>query len=504
MSGPGALLPDDLNDRVLLASVHPSDWVQPRASGRYNLVVIGGGTAGLVSAMGAAGLGARVALVERSLLGGDCLNHGCVPSKAVLRAARAVHDARLASALGVASTGPVVPDFTAAMERMRRLRAQIAPNDSAQRLARAGVDVFLGQARFVAPDAVEVDGQRLSFARAVVATGGRAARPDVPGLAEAGCLTNETLFSLTAVPPRLAIIGAGPIGCELAQAFQRLGSQVTVITRDSRLLPRDEPDAAAVVAASLVADGVTLVTSATLERLTREGELRRVHLTAQGQPLTVEADAVLLAVGRVPDTEGLDIEVAGVGHDERGVQVDDHLRTANRRIYAAGDICSRFQFTHAADAMARIALQNALFFGRKRSSALVIPRVTYTDPEVAQVGLTAAEATERGHRFATYSVPLAEIDRAVLDGDAAGFARLHVGRRGQLLGATMVARHAGELISEITLAMSNGLGVGALAGTIHPYPTQSEAWKRLADAHARTRLTPTVKRLFERLLAWRR
>ncbi len=493
------VLEDDADDRALVSHVHPPDWTNPVPRGRYNLVVIGGGTAGLVSAVGAAGLGARVALIERQLLGGDCLNVGCVPSKAVIRAARAAHDARTAAELGV-HTGPVEVDFAAAMGRMRRLRAAIAPHDGAARLAKAGVDVFLGDGRFVADDAVEVVGQRLSFARAVIATGARAAVPEIPGLAEAGYLTNETVFTLTERPRRLLVIGAGPIGCELAQAFRRLGSEVSIVDRGARILPKDDPDAAAIMQSRFAAEGIETVLGARIVRV----EPGPVLVIDRGRgEERVKGDRILVAAGRAPNVTGLGLDSAGIEVTDRGIVVDDHLRTTNRRVLAAGDVASRFQFTHAADALARIAIQNALFFGRKRVSALTIPWSTYTDPEIAHVGISAADAAARGD-LQTLTVPLREVDRAVLDGEADGFARVHADGKGRILGATLVSRHAGESIGELVVAMTAGVRLGTIAATVHPYPTQAEAIRKLGDAFQRTRLTPRVRRLFEILLRWRR
>ncbi|MHB1845618.1 MAG: mercuric reductase [Deltaproteobacteria bacterium] len=498
------LLPDDDANRALVANVHPPGWKNPTPAGRYNLVVVGAGTAGLVSAAGAAGLGAKVALVERQLMGGDCLSFGCVPSKGILAAARAAQTAREAGAFGV-QTGPVTSDFAQAMARMRRLRAGLSKNDSAERFAKLGVDVFLGDARFVGRDALEVSGQRLRFARAVVATGARAARPLIPGLSEAGYLTNETVFSLTRLPERLVVIGGGPIGCELAQAFRRLGSEVVIVGHAARLLPRDDPDAAAILSARFEHEQIELCLGAKIARVERRAARKRVVVERGGVPTELEADELLVATGRAPNVQGLGLEAAGVASNEHGVQVDDRLCTTNRRIYAAGDVCSAYRFTHTADAMARLALRNALFFGRSRASALVIPWCTYTDPEIAHVGLSAKEVEARGPSVTTLTVPLAENDRAVLDGDEVGFARVHVASKGgRILGATLVARHAGELIGELSLAITAGLGLGRVAETIHPYPTQAEVWKRAADAWNRRRLTPRLQSAFERFLRWRR
>jgi pyruvate/2-oxoglutarate dehydrogenase complex dihydrolipoamide dehydrogenase (E3) component len=376
--------------------------------------------------------------------------------------------------------------------------------DAAARFRDLGVDVYLGEARFVAEDGVEVDGRRLAFARAVIATGARPAAPPVPGLAEAGFLTNETVFALTELPRRFVVIGAGPIGCELAQAFRRLGSAVTVVSLDPGLLPREDPDAAALLAARFAREGIALALGARVLRVERDdGGHAVVFDRGRGEERAV-GDAILVAVGRAPNVEGLDLAAAGVEHDRTGVRVDDRLRTTNPRIYAAGDVCSAYKFTHVADATARIVIQNALFFGRKKASTLVIPWCTYTDPEIAHVGMTAEEAARRGGDVVTLTVPLDDVDRAVLDGETEGFARVHVDRKSRILGATLVARHAGETIGEVVLAMTAGLGLDMIGGTIHPYPTQAEALRKLADARQRMRLTPGVKRLFETVLRWRR
>lgn len=501
---PGILLHDD-HDRTLLAHVRPPEWINPTPRGRYNLVVVGAGTAGLVAAAGAAGLGARVALIERRLMGGDCLNYGCVPSKALLRAARSAYDARSSAPLGVRLEGPVESDFAEVMRRMRRLRAEIAPHDSAQRFAALGVDVYLGDARFVSGDTVEVEGQRIRFSRAVIATGARPTVPPVPGLAQTGYLTNDTLFGLTDLPRRLVVIGAGPIGCEMAQAFRRFGSLVTIISLDPRLLPREDADSAQVLERRFADEGITMCLGATLLRVACTLSSELVVFTRGDGEEVVEADNILVAVGRTPNIEGLDLSAAGVTVGHTGVQVDDRLRTTNRRIYAAGDVCSAHKFTHAADAMARAVIQNALFSGRRKASALVMPWCTYTDPEIAHAGLYEREARARGYDVQTLQVGLDEVDRAVIDGETDGFARLHIDRRrGRILGATIVARHAGEMISEVTLAMTAGLPPSTLSATIHPYPTQVSVLQRLGDAYRRSSLTPRVLRILEHYFRWRR
>lgn len=499
-------LPLDQHNRVLLSNVHPSDWTNPKPASCYNLVVVGAGTAGLVAAAGAAGLGAKVALVERELLGGDCLNVGCVPSKALLRAARAAADVRNAGMFGVRIDGVPSVDFAAVMERMRALRAQLSPHDSATRFRELGVDVFLGEGRFSGPDSLEVAGSTLRFARACIATGARAAVPPIPGLAEAGFLTNETVFSLTELPPRIAMLGGGPIGCELAQAFARFGSRVHLVEMAPQILAREDSDAAERVQRVLVSDGVRLVLGARLAEVRRSLGGKVLILDDKGTRSELEVDEILVGVGRRPNVESLGLDAAGVEYDIRGgVKVDDRLRTTQPRIYAAGDVASAYKFTHMADALARIVIQNALFFGRARASKLIVPWCTYTDPEIAHVGIYPREAEEHGVALDTFTVGLDEIDRAVLDGEAEGMLKVHVARgTDRILGATLVARHAGESISEITLAMKAGVGLRQIAGTIHPYPTQAEAIKRAGDQCQRARLTPRVKRLMTAFLTWRR
>src|SRR5262245_17506487 len=490
--------PRDAHNLELVANVHPPDWQPPTPAPRYNLVVIGAGTAGLVTAAGAAGLGARVALIERHLMGGDCLNVGCVPSKCVIRSSRAVAELRVVSALGVRVSGPPAPDFSAIMERMRGIRARISHHDSAARFRGLGVDVFLAEGRFTGPKTIAVDGHALRFTKAVVATGGRAGHPAIPGLAETGFLTNETVFELTKRPARLAIVGAGPIGCELAQAFARLGSEVTLIHTGGHVLNREDADAAKILQRALVADGIRLMLASRPIRVDRTAQGKVVHVESPKGEVVVTADEILVAAGRAPNGEGLGLEDAGVAFDrEQGIKVDDHLRTSNARIFAAGDVCMDEKFTHAADFAARTVIQNALFLGRKKLSSLVIPWCTYTDPEIAHVGLSAGQAATQEVAVDTFVRPLSEVDRAVIDGEEEGFVKVHV-RRGtdRIVGATVVARHAGEMIGELTLAMTAGVGLGRLASVIHPYPTQAEAIRQVGDMYNRTRLTPAVKRLF--------
>lgn len=498
------VLPADEYNRILIENAHPPAWKNPQPRGRYNLVVIGAGTAGLVSAAGAAQLGARVALIERHLMGGDCLNYGCVPSKALIRAARAAYAIKEGHEFGITTAAAREISFSEVMRRVRRVRAEISPHDSVQRFSDLGADVFLGTARFVSKDAIEVDGTRLEFSKAIIATGARAAELHLPGLKEAGFLTNETVFSLTELPRRLIVIGAGPIGCELTQAFRRLGSNVSILGIHPTLIPRDDSDAGRILQEQFEREGINLLLGATARRVQRSTDGKTVFFERGSGEETITGDEILVAVGRAPNIEGLNLEAAGVAYGKKGVSVDTNLRTSNARIFAAGDISSAFQFTHAAEALARIALQNALFFGRKNASDLVIPWTTYSDPEIAHVGLTEAQA-RRKSGVEAFTLRFDDNDRAVVDGETAGFARAYVDRKsGRLLGATLVSRHAGESIGEFVLAIQRGMKLRDLSGIIHPYPTQSEIIKRLGDSSQQSRLKPWMKRLLVKQFAWRR
>lgn len=501
-----ALQPYEKANQLLVSHVHPTGWKNPTPTGRYNMVVVGGGTAGLVTAAAAAGLGAKVALIEKHLLGGDCLNFGCVPSKALIRAARAKADVDRAPTFGVTLGGETGLNFAETMDRMRDLRAQIAVHDSASRFRDLGIDVFLGQATFTSRQSVRVGNNELEFKRACIATGASPIQLPIPGLADSGYLTNETVFSLQKLPPRLAVLGAGPIGCELAQSFARFGSSVTLIEMAPQILPREDPDAALIVQQALLADGVELLLDATLSAVRDDGGQRVLVVGGDEGESEVVVDELLVAVGRGPNVDGLGLEEAGVAFDKRkGVLVDDRMRTSNKSIYAAGDVASRFQFTHAADFMARLVVRNALFFGRSRLSALTIPWATYTDPEVAHVGSYPKELDEQGVGFETIQVNMADVDRALLDGEVHGFLKVHVkSGSDKILGATLVASHAGNMIGEAALAMTHGLGLKHLGSTIHPYPTQGEIFRKAGDAYNRTRLTPFLKRVFAWLMKVRR
>jgi|CXWL01.1.fsa_nt_gi pyruvate/2-oxoglutarate dehydrogenase complex dihydrolipoamide dehydrogenase (E3) component len=508
------VLPDDEYNRRLVENVHPTSWVNPEPTGRYNIVVIGAGTAGLITAVIAAGAGAKVALVERHLMGGDCLNVGCVPSKGVIRAARAWADLKQAEEFGLHIPSGVTYDFGAVMARMRKLRARISHNDSAQRYTSLGVDVYIGNARFAGTETVEVEGpagnRTVTFAKAAICTGARVSVPSTPGLKDAGYLTNETIFSLTELPPRLGVIGAGPIGCELAQAFARFGSQVYLIESQHGILQNEDRDAAEIVEQTMIRDGVTLLCCGKDLTVTTTESGKRLTVDSHGQQYEVTVDEILVGVGRTPNVEGLGLEAVGVEYNQTGVKVNDRLQTTNPRIYAAGDICSRYKFTHAADAMAQIVIQNALFphpFGLAYASveSLIMPWCTFTEPEIAHVGMYEEEAKAKGLEVETYTFQLDEVDRAILDGEDAGFSRVHIQKgTDKILGATIVAAHAGEMINEFSVLMKAGVGAKAIAGTIHPYPTQAEVNKRVVNLWRKAHFTPRTKAFLTKLFAWMR
>ncbi len=496
----------DTDENLRVCNVQPTVWSNTFPSRPYDLVVIGGGTAGLVSAAAGAGLGARVALIERNALGGDCLNTGCVPSKALLQSARVAAAFFNASHFGVQSDSAPEVNFSAVMQRMRRLRAEISVNDSVERFSRLGVDIFFGSAEFTGPKSVSIEGSQIGFKRAILATGARPRIPSIQGVDTVDALTSENVFALNTMPARLGIIGGGPIGCELAQAFARFGSEVTLFHSKAGILPREDPDAATIVTKALEKDGVQLVGDArNIGVQQRPGNIL-ISANQSSTNLFFAVDRILLATWRRPNTEGLNLEAAKVDYDnDRGVVVDDRLRTTNRRIYAAGDVCSKFQFTHAADAFARIAVGNALLGLRRRVSRLQIPWSTYTAPEIAQIGIQPWSAARRGIKIDSFMQSFNGVDRCILDGETDGFVKLYVRPHSdKIIGGTIVGRHAGELIGFVSLAMTNNIGLKRMAGTIFPYPTESEVFRRLGDQYNRNRLTPGIKWLFSRWISWRR
>lgn len=499
------VLPMDKYNQKLVANVHPENWINPQPADCYDLVVIGAGTAGLVVAAGAAGLGLglKVALIEKHLMGGDCLNVGCVPSKALIRSSRVVGEIWKAQDLGVNVSQNIDVDFANVMARLRKIRSGISHHDSAARFKNLGVDVFLGGGKFISNNTIDVDGQILKFKKAVIATGARALKPEIRGMEAAGYLTNETVFSLIQKPNKLAVIGGGPIGCELAQAFRRLGCEVTLFHNSSHILNKEDQEAAEILQRVLTDEGINLVLNCQLEEVVKVTEGKQIYFSSNGNRDSVTVNEILVGAGRVPNVEGLNLEKVGVECDKKhGVKVNDYLQTTNPNIYAAGDICMNWKFTHAADAAARIVIKNTLFspfgLGRSQLSKLVMPWVTYTDPEIAHVGMYAEEAKKLGIEIETIKISFNNLDRAITDSEEAGFLKIHH-KKGtdEIIGATIVASHAGEMISEVTTAIVNKIGLSKLSSVIHPYPTQAEAIKKAADAYRRTLLTARTKKILQ-------
>ncbi len=491
------LFPDDIHNQTLIQRTSPQDWVNPEPAPMYAMVAVGGGTAGLIVSIIVASLGGKVALIERGFMGGDCLVTGCVPSKSLIRPARLAHEMLHASRLGISPKENNADDFAHVMERLRRIRADISRHDSAERYTSLGVDVFRGHAHFTGEHSLEVAGKTLHFKKAAICTGARAMHPDVPGLADVGFVTNESVFNLTELPKQLTVMGGGPIGCELAQAFARLGSKVTIVQR-STFLSHEDPEASALLAKVFADEGINVLLHTKVLRAEKNAAGQKVLVVQQdgGQEMQVVSDEILIGAGRVPNVEDLGLEAAGVRFSPKGIEVDDNLRTSNKDIFAAGDCCMAWKFTHAADAAAQIVVQNALFMGKKRLSSLAMPWCTYTDPEIAHVGWYEKDAQKNGVEVDFYSIDMNEIDRAVTDGENLGFVKVMVKKGSdKILGATIVSSHAGEMISTITTAMVGGMGLAALANVIHPYPTQSSAIKRVAGLYKKSTLTPRIAKI---------
>ena len=477
-------------------------WRNPQPAENYHLVILGGGPAGLLAAFAAAAWGAKVALIERDQLGGTCLNTGCIPSKAILRTSRLYAEMRNAEHFGAQVPKAIHVDFGAVMARMRLIRERLRRRASIERMKALGIDMFFGEGCFAGPKSVEVDGQILRFRKALIATGGRPLSPSISGIAEAGYLTHESVFDLTDCPPRMLVIGGGPLGCELAQAFRRFGSQVTIVEKEPMFLSQEERDAAQILSAALARDGIDVRLNTDVLEVRDRGSEKLVDLISDGLKSTVAVDQILVGIGRIPNVEGINLEAAAVQYDrDSGVHVNDFLQTTNSRIYASGDVCSEDKFVHIEGASARLVVRNALFWGRERRSALIIPWCTYTDPEIAHVGLYVTEAIRKRIPVKTFTVPMHDVDRAIADGEEEGFVKIHVkDGSDKILGATVVARHAGEMINDISLAMGSQIGLGALARVVHPYPTQAAAIKMAADSYQATRLTPARKWLLKAIL----
>ncbi len=471
------------------------------AHAEHDLVVIGGGAAGLVTSAGAAGLGARVALIEQNRLGGECLWNGCVPSKALIACARAAHDARTADRYGI-STGTVTIDFARVMQWVRAAQQRIEPHDSPDRFRSLGVEVVSGTARFVGDRTLQVNGRTMSAKRVVVATGSTPAIPPIEGLRDVPFLTNETIFSLERQPARLVVLGAGPIGLELAQAFARLGTAVRVLEADARLLPREDHELAELLGKCLTDEGVEIVLDAKVGRVwQRDGMIHLEATRSDGSRVFAEGDALLVATGRVSNVGSLDAGTVGIESGPQGIIVDSRLRTTAKGVWAAGDVTGGLRFTHVADYEARLVLRNAFFPLSSATDYSVVPWVTFTEPELAHVGLTEHEARERhGDSVQVWRRPFDDMDRAIADGHPHGMVKLLTNRKGRILGGHVLGHGAGSLIGEITLAMRHGVSAATLGNTIHAYPTYPEAIKQAAEGHLKARFTGPVKSIVQWLV----
>ncbi len=454
----------------------------------YDLVVIGGGTAGLVSAAGAASLGARVALVERDKLGGDCLYRGCVPTKALVKSARVAHLVRHSEEYGIGSGGPEV-DFPAVMDRMEEVIARAGEHDSPERFRGLGVDVFTEEARFVASDLVAVDGRRLKARSAIVATGSYPTAPPVEGLEEVGYLTNVEALELRRLPRSMVILGSGPIGSEFAQIFARFGSDVTLVSISPLPLPEEDGEIGEILRGVLLADRVRFHGGYGAESFRIEnGEKVMIAKNEAGHEIEVRGEEILVATGRAPTAGSLGLENAGVELQEKGIKVDEHLRTTAPGIYGAGDITGKYLFTHVAEYQARAAVRNALFPLKTKADHRVVPWTTFTDPEVARVGLTEEQARKQHDGVEVFRQPFSGVDRAMADGETTGLVKIVTGRRGRILGGHIIGPDAGNLIHEIVLAMQGNIPIGTLSTAIHVYPTLAQANQRAADNYYREKL----------------
>ena len=502
VTGPKSTKPAD-HEEDLLRRVRPADWINPVPKPLYDLVIVGGGPAGLAAAEWATRLGLRVALIERHRLGGDSLNTGTVPSKAIIRTAGVRMIMPRAEEYGAPASPDPPVDFQTVMARMRRIRSRIAEYHSAERLRVQGVDVFFGNAHFAASNTLLAGDTPMRFKKALIATGSRPQRPAVPGLEEAGYLTSETIFDLTSLPRRLAIIGGGPLGCEAAQTFSRLGTHVTLVQDDPKFLPHEERDASQLLSFSLARDGVDTRLNTFVLGVRVENGVKILDTANDDARYRIEADEILLSIGRTPNVGELGLDAAGIAFDDKtGITVDDFLRTTNPRVYAAGDVCLSLQFTNAAEATARMAVQNAFAAKRRRISLMTIPWCTYCDPEIAHVGMHVWDASERSVEIKSFTVMMQDVARAITDGQDDGFVKIHVKvGTDKILGATIVASRASEMINEISVAMSTGIGMRKLARVLHTYPAQSDAIRQAALAYTLDQPVSWLQKAYARWFA---
>jgi pyruvate/2-oxoglutarate dehydrogenase complex dihydrolipoamide dehydrogenase (E3) component len=481
------------DEQTYLRRVRPENWENPEPRSGYDFAIVGAGPAGLAAAESAARLGFSVVLIERNRVGGNSLNVGSVPSKAIISTARVYGTMPEARTFGAPVPNESAMEFGTVMARMRRIRTRISEHHSVHKLAALGIDIFFGSARFDGTDALLVGDTRLHFKKALIATGARPRAPDIGGLDQTGYRTSATIFEMTALPKRLAVIGGGPLGCELAQAFCRLGSHVTIVQNDPQFLPREERDAAEILSRSLARDGVEIRLNTTVVGARRDRGGKTLQIVNSGIQSEIQADEVLLSVGRVPNVEELGLETAGVDFDtDQGIRIDDFLCSTNPNVYAAGDVCLELKFTNAAQSSACMAVQNALMKMQQRKSGSTIPWCTYCDPEIAHIGLHVWEARQQSIPIKSFTVMMHDVDRSITDGQNTGFVKVHIAEGSdRILGATIVASLASELINEMAVIMNTGIGMRALAAVVHTYPAQSgaimlaaQAYKRLDDEAA--------------------
>jgi pyruvate/2-oxoglutarate dehydrogenase complex dihydrolipoamide dehydrogenase (E3) component len=465
--------------------VHPRAWRNPHPRARYDLIVLGGGPAGYAAALTAIASGLSVALIEQNQLGGNSLNRGSIPSKALVRSGRAFDAVTNSQAFGGPALGAPAADIELVMRRMRRIRARIAESWSAERLAATGVDVFFGSARFADKKSIAVGAVQLHFKKALVATGAQPRRPDIPGLEEVGHLTSATLFHLTSLPKRLAVIGGGPLGCEMAQAFAHMGSKVTILQNEPKFLPQEERDAAEILSLCLARSGVHTRLNTQVIGARRENGEKIIDASSVGIDYSLAVDEILLSIGRVANTDTLNLDAAAIDCTACGdIRVDEFLRTRNADVFAAGDVCMPHKFSNVAEATGRMAVQNAFSGELQRHSALIIPTCTYCDPEIAHVGMHIWDAHRQQIPVKTFTVMMQDTDRAITDGRDDGFVKIHVkGGTDEIIGATIVASRASEMINEVAVVMHAKMGMRALAAVMHTYPAQSDAIRMAARAY---------------------
>jgi pyruvate/2-oxoglutarate dehydrogenase complex dihydrolipoamide dehydrogenase (E3) component len=469
--------------------IFPSKWNNPTTEKTYDLLIIGAGPGGMTAATVARSLNASVALVEKEHFGGECLSYGCIPSKALLRSSRLAGEMQHAKELGLEIGSEWKVNFSEVMQRVHRLQSVISPHDSAQHFKELGIDIFLGEGHFIGSNKLEVRGQAISFKKAIIITGTHPLLLNLPGLDEADYLTNQSIFNLTSLPPRLSVIGGGPIGCELAQAFLQLGSHVTLITHAEHLLPRDDRMASERLRNVFTDSGMKIFTNTQIQRVEKRGSEKIVYLDSNAEPLVV--DEMLVAIGRKPTVEGLDLAKAGVTYDQqKGISTNNFLQTSNPDIYAAGDVTSLYKFTHISKELSKMAVINALNGNKEKSSSLIIPWCTFTEPEIAHIGLNEQEAKEQRISLETVMIEMATVDRAILDEETVGFVKLLVKEDSdEIVGGTIMAAHAADLISELSVAMNSEKGLIALSKAIHPFPVQAQVLRTAAETLIKKRQT---------------